>query len=203
MKKLTTLLLSLAFVLAACASAAPAQPAEPQVVIVTVEVPVNAPAAPADVPAAAPTDVPTEVPAAAPATEVPAVAPTPTSPPAVGGAVLVDITRSGDIFSLRCSPSEITFTVKSVNPYITKVELYYRMTDTLNNISSSWYSAGYMDAQGGDIYSKVFSALDVNPNVRYAKGLLDYQFVALNKVGNVVGRTEKFQQLITFTLDCP
>ena len=211
MKKFLTILLSLTFVLAACAPtapAAPAQPAEPQVVVVTVEVPADAPAAaPTDVPvAAAPTEVPpTEVPptAAPAATEAPTVAPTPTSPPAVGADAMVEITRSGDNFSLKCSPSEITFTAKSVSPYVTKVELYYRMTDTLNNIPSSWYSAGYMDAQGGDVYSKVLSALDVNPNVRFAKGLFDYQLVALSKTGDVVYRSDKFEKLITFTLDCP
>lgn len=206
MKKLFFLFLALT--LAACGTAPAVQPAaqEPVVVVVTV----NAPEAPAEVVPA------TEVPAAAPAateapvaTEAPTAVPeavgTPTSLPAVGAGIFTDFARSSDTFSLKCSPSQITFGVTSINSYTKKVQIYYRMVDKLNSMASQWYAGPELTEISPNRYEIVFTALDVNPDVRFENGWFEYQFLGLNKTGDVVGRTEKelFQQQVTFTLECP
>ena len=48
------------------------------------------------------------------------------------------------------------------------------------------------------------SALNINPDMRnVATGWFDYQFVGLNKVGNVVGRSDMVVKQVTYTLECP
>jgi hypothetical protein len=144
------------------------------------------------------------MPPAPTATPAPAAAPTNTSAPAVGGAVFSNPTSSATAFSLRCSPSEITFNVTSINPAITGVDLYYRIENKdVANAMGTWLNGASMvsDKKGG--FSLVFSALKIAPDARVAHGWFDYQFVGMNKYGNVVGRSEKFSELITFTLDCP
>ena len=201
MKKWFSLLLILT--LAACAAPAvqTAAPQQPVVVAITVVAP-EAPAA--AVPA-------TEAPAATavPPTEAPTAMPeavgTPTSLPAVGAAIFTDFARSSDTFSLKCSPSQITFGTTSINPYTKKVQIYYRMVDKLNSMASQWYAGPELKEISKDRYEVVFTALDVNPDVRFDNGWFEYQFVGLNKSGDVVGRTEKelFQQQVTFTKECP
>lgn len=200
------LFLILIFALTACGAAPAAQPtaAPQQPIVVTVVVPATSAPAATEVPAAAP--VATEVPAAVP-TEVPTTAPevaaTATLPPAVGASVFDKFTRSGDAFSLKCSPSQITFGVTNLNPYTKQVEFHYRMVDKLNSMASKWYLGGQMASDGNENYSLTFTALDVSADVRYEHGWFEYQYVALNKTGDVVGRSEKFEKLVTFTKDCP
>jgi len=226
MKKIFVAFLALALMLTACAVPGAQAPAQQPVVV---NITVVAPAAPAatDVPAPtavpatdvpAPTDVPptavpptavpaTDVPTAAPAeptsTTAAGVAPSATPQPAVGGDVFINITRSGDAFSLKCSPSEILFKATSNSTYITSAVFYYRLVDKVTNHTSPWNSAGNMDTDGNGNFSYNFSALDITPDLRYANGWFEYQLVGLNKGGNVVGRTDKFEKIVTFTLDCP
>ncbi len=207
MKRIAVLFLALALLLTACGSPTPQtivirETAEPQAT--------DVPAQPAATDAVAATDVPamtdTPAPAGAAPTETaaPQVAATNTKPPAVGGAVFADITRDINAFSLKCAPSELNFTLKSINPAITKVTIFYRVVD-----KNSTNAAGGMvigkdmvgDKKGN--FTLQFSALDVTPDLRLASGWFDYQFVGLNKSGNVVGRSDKVTQEVTFTLDCP
>jgi hypothetical protein len=219
MKKLFIAILVLA--LSACVPAAPAAQ-QPVIINVTVVAPaapaaVDAPTAvppaatdaptavpPTDVPTAvpaAPTDVPTAVPPAA--TAAPEATATNAGQAAVGAAILTDITRSGDAFALKCAPSEITFSVKSANNYITGVQFYYRMVDKINSMSSSWYPSRNLDSVGNGVYTITFSALDINPDVRFDHGWFEYQFVGLSKSGNAVGRTDKFEKQVSFSKECP
>lgn len=195
--------------LSACSAAPTAAPVAPQPIIVNVTV--VAPVAPAvaeapTVAAAAPaTEVPTNAPAEPTATSAPVIEATPTSPPAVGADVFGNFNRSGDSFSLKCSPSAVTFSVTSLNAYIVKTQFYYRMIDKLNSIPSQWYAAGDMDSDKKGNFSIEITALEVNPDVRFDHGWFEYQFVGLNKTGDVVGRTSKelFAKQVTFTKDCP
>jgi hypothetical protein len=207
MKRIVVLCLCLALVLSACASPTPVT------IVITAT---NEPVAPTDVPAPTDKPAPTDEPAAtateepapseptATATEKPGVAPTNTKPPAVGGAVLDQITRSGDVFSLRCAPSEITFSLVSLNVAITGVTLYYRVVDKNSTLAPpGMVNSKDMVGDKKGNFTLEFSALDVNPNLRFANGWFDYQFVAVNKFGDVVGRSDKFIKEVTFTLDCP
>jgi len=211
MKKL--LFLVLIFALTACGVAPAAPVAQPPAATqppVIVEVTVVVPATSAPAPA---TEVPP--PAAPAATDVPPVAPTDapavventataTLPPAVGADLLVNITRSGDAFSLKCSPSQIVFSATSASAYIVDVVIYYRMVDKLTGMSSQWYAGPKMDSDGKGNFTRTFSALDINADVRVREnGWFEYQFIATSKTGDVVWRSPKFEKLIGYTKECP
>jgi len=173
-----------------------------------------------------PTQVPTEVPSVTPLppTEVPptqAVAEA-TQPPAptvaaaansggglipvdnaLGGGWFIDLTRSRNDFALRCQPSrEITFSVKPIDPNITQVDFYYRIQDRATGAVFDWQNAGRMISGANGSFSIVFSGEDVNANFRKPNAWFDYQFIGSSQSG-VVGRSEKIEQQVTYTFDCP
>jgi hypothetical protein len=208
MKRIAFLFLVLALVLTACGAPTPVT------VIITV-VPTNEPAVATEVPpVVVPTDtlepvvVPTDTlePVVVPTdTPAPGVAPTNTKPPAIGGAVFTDITRDIDAFSLKCSPSQLNFSLTSINPAITGVIVYYRVYDKNSTLKPPALIAGpnmVGDKKGN--FTLELSALNINPDMRnVATGWFDYQFVGLNKVGNVVGRSDMVVKQVTYTLECP
>lgn len=217
-----TLIVILALTLAACGSpaptqlptSAPPQPTQtPAVVIQTVVVTVIPTQAPTNVPPATFTAVPlpTEVPPtqAAAATQPPAQE----TAPEANGVISVDetlgagfftsMTRSRSDFSLRCQLNkEIMFSAKPVDPNIKQVDLFYRIEDRASGAVFDWQNAGRMirDANGG--FSLVFSGENVSANFRKPNAWFDYQFIGSNGSG-VVGRSEKIEQQVTYTFDCP
>jgi hypothetical protein len=213
MKKL--LFLILIFALTACGAAPTAAPpaaTQPPVVITVVVPATSAPvAAPTDVPPTAvpPTVAPvaTEAPTAT-QTTAPAVVentPTATLPPAVGADKLVNITRDGDHFSLKCAPSQIVFTGTAGDTYVAGAEIWYRMVEKVTGLESKWYAGGKMDSDGKGNFTRTFSALDINPDVRFDNAWFEYQFIVLAKDGNVYWRSDKttYAKQVTFTKECP
>ena len=224
MKKV--LLVSLVFLLTACAGA-PTQQVQPTPIIATVLVPVSAPT---DVPP--PTALPptaevivvtatnepaTPVPPTAevivvtatngPATVAPAANAASGGPIAIdnvlGKGVFVNITMSSDSLTLRCSPREITFTATANLPDIVDALLYYRIVDNPAGLyPSEWQNGGKMNGDGNGNFTLVFGGDDVNENLRLDKAWLDVQFVGLNKGGAAVDRTQKIERLITYRKDC-
>ena len=51
-------------------------------------------------------------------------------------------------------------------------------------------------------FSLVFSGDDVNANFRKPNAWFDYQFIGSSRSG-VVGRSEKIEQQVSYTFDCP
>lgn len=185
MKRIAVLFLALVFFLTACAAPASTSTVEPGMV----------------------TDEPTQ----AAVVETPAAAETPVAQvtatgtkPSGGGTLFTDLVRSADSFSLKCSPAEIIFGVKSLDPAVTKVMFFYRVVD-----KSSAAAAGAMvdsremvgDQQGH--FTLIFASVDLREDLRFTNGWFEYQFVGLNKVGSVVGRSDKIVKQVTFTLGCP
>lgn len=217
-----TLIVLLALVLAACASpaptqlptSAPLQPTQtPAVVIQTVVVTVVPTQAPTDIPPATFTALPmsTKVPPtqAAPATQPPAQE----GAPAAGEVITVDeglgagfftgMTRSRNDFSLRCQLNkEIAFSAKPVDPNITQVDFFYRIEDRSTGAVFDWQNAGRMIREANGGFSLIFSGENVNANFRKPNAWFDYQFIGSNGSG-VVGRSEKIEQQVTYTFDCP
>lgn len=218
MKKIFILFLAVA--LTACAAPATEQPLQPTVAppestatpIVIVETVVVT---------VIPTQAPTEVP---PPTAIPPTAVPPTQPPAPtaevvvptvsGGPVAVDnvlgagwfvnMTRTADAFSLRCQLSKnITFSVTPTDANITEVNFYYRTQDRATGAVFDWQNAGRMLADANGNFTLVFSGENVNPNFRKPNAWFDYQFIGLSRSGGVVGRSEKIEQQVSYTLDCP
>jgi hypothetical protein len=229
MKKLVILLLAVTLV--SCSSAPAATPTEPPAptvveasptpVVIVQTVVVAATLAPTEVPpptAPPPTVAPVVVTvvvqptqAAAPTQAVaPTTAPVDTGnglitiDPNLGAGWFTNITLTKNILSLRCQINkEITFSVKPLDANITEVNFYYRIVDRSTGAAFDWQNVGRMPPDTSGNFLLVFSGDDVNANFRKANAWLDFQFVGLSKSGGVVGRSEKIEQQVTYTLDCP
>lgn len=184
-------------------------------VIETVVVTVVPTQVPTEIPSVTPLPLPTDVPpteAGAEATQPPA--PTVAAAAAASGGSIsvdnafgagwfVDLTRSRNDFALRCQPSkEITFSVKPMDPNITQVDFYYRIQDRATGAVFDWQNAGRMISGANGNFTIVFSGDDVNANFRKPNAWFDYQFIGSSQSG-VVGRSEKIEQQVTYTFDCP
>ncbi len=222
------LFISLALMLAACGVVQPVQQVQPTPIIATVLVTVIAPTEvvpPTAVPL--PTQAPTEIPPTAAPTEtlVPTLAPAPTEvlptldtsatsdPNALvpvtvdnnlGKGVFTNITFSNNLFSLRCYPREITINITANLPDIVDAVMYYRVIDNPGGLyPSEWQNVGEMETDKNGHFSKVFTGLDINPNLRLDKAWIDFQFIGINKGGAVVDRTQKIERLVTYLKECP
>lgn len=221
----------LGLILTACASPAPtaeqptAAPPEPtQTAVVIVETVVEK-VLETVVVTVVPTQPPTEVPSVTPLPPPTEAPPTqavvqPTQPPAqpapadtTGGLITVDdvlgagwftsMTRTRSDFALRCQLSkEITFSVKPTDPNITHVDFYYRIGDRSTGAVFDWQNAGRMIRDANGVFTIVFSGDDVHANFRKPNAWMDYQFIGSSNSG-VIGRSEKIEQQVTYTLDCP
>ena len=222
MRKLITL--GLAFVLTGCSALVPAATptaaptSTPVVIVQTVEVTVIPTEAPTEVPTSTP--VPTQTPevivvtatggpaaAAAPVNPTAAgaqsgITPSATLPANVGGQYFTNLTRSGDLFYLRCQPDTITFGVSTSNPYIVEVDLFYRIEDRLSVSITDWKNGGKMVSDKNGNFTLNFSSATVSPDFRSHKAWFDYEFVGINKYGDRVGGTGKITQQITYKIDC-
>lgn len=222
MKKLALLLLVL--VLTACTSATEAPVAAPTEVLPTATpvvvlqtVVVEATQAPTEVPPTAipPTAEPVVVTVVveatqAPATQAPAAAPADTGSDLItvdntlGAGWFVDMTRTNSQLSLRCKLFEtITFKVKPTDATITEVQFYYRIQDRATGAIFDWQNAGRMISEADGTFTLAFKGEQVNADSRRPNAWLDYQFVGLSRTGGVVGRSEKIEQQITYTFECP
>ena len=230
MKKLLTL--TLAFVLTGCGALSPsATPttvlptSTPVVLVQTVVVTVVPTQAPTEAPSntSAPTPSPEVVvvtatgPAAAASTNltIPTslASPTPIGgaaipvvtapyPANVGGGFFTNLTRSADTFYLKCQPDTITFGVSTSNPYITEVDLFYRIEDRLSVSITNWKDGAKMVSDKNGNFTVAFTGAMVTPDSRSHKAWFDYEFVGINKLQQTVGRSAKISQQITYKIDC-
>lgn len=215
--------LSLAFLLAACGVVQPVQQQEPPTpVIATVLVTVIPPTAvvpptPIPLPTLGPTEAPTAIP-----TDVP---PQPTSEPPtssassaqtsdltpvyvdniLGKGVFADITFTSDRITLNCYPREFDITMRAVHPDVTRAEMYYRVLEAPSYFRySDWYLVGNLNTDGKGNFFITFKATDINPDWRALdQGVIEFQFVGINRGGGVVDRTQKIEKLVTYYKNCP
>lgn len=209
------LIVALGIILSAC-SALPVAPsatagpsATPVVVVQTVIVTVIPTQPPTLPPTAAPLPTATPLPPPTAAAANPAVAatvaggaPTATLPANAGGDLFTNLTRSSDHFALKCLPDTITFGISTANPYVAEVDIYYRIEDRLSVSISNWHNVGAMTSDKNGNFTMNVPASAVDPDLRTHKGWFDYQFIGLNKTGDVVGRSLRISQQITYTIDC-
>ncbi len=232
MKRLLVIVLSLAMAGCAAIAPTPLTPVPTstaqtvlQTVVVTVLVTQVVTVTPSSTPTATLTPIPTFTPAGtgtaqtptgatsaatastpgtpAPAASTPGEIATATLPPDVGGGLFTNFTRSSDHFALRCQPDSITFGVSTTNPDVTEVDLFYRMEDQLSSSISGWIDIGKMSSDQAGNFTYSFPASLVDPDLRSHKAWFDYQFVGISKAGQVLGRSGRILQQITFTIDCP
>ncbi|HEU0295702.1 MAG TPA: hypothetical protein VFR47_23385 [Anaerolineales bacterium] len=233
MKKFMILLLAVILAACSSApTAAPTEPPAPTVVepsptpvVIVQTVVVEATQPPTVVPS--PT---TEPPTAVPATPTPVVvtvvveatqpvqAVAPTSAPvdtsatsglitmdqSLGAGWFTDMTLTKNALSLRCQTyKEITFSVKPLDANIAEVNFYYRIVDRATGSAFDWQNVGKMPPDAKGNFALVFTGDKVNANFRKPNAWLDFQFIGLSRTGGVVGRSEKIEQQVTYTLDCP
>jgi hypothetical protein len=177
------------------------------VVVIATQVPTEVPPPTAIPPTAVqPTAIPPTQPTA-PTAEV--VIPTVSGGPVavdnvLGGGWFVNMTRTADVFSLRCQLSkDITFSVTPTDANITEVNFYYRTQDRSTGAVFDWQNAGRMLPDANGNFTLIFLGENVNPNFRKANAWFDYQFIGISTSGGVVGRSEKIEQQVSYTLDCP
>jgi hypothetical protein len=212
------LLLAGALALAGCGALPIGSPAEPtaspvviiQTVLVTA-IPTEAAPVPSEPPptvVASPQVVVVTATALSPVAAI-EVTPTPVSfeptapfPPDAGGGVFTNMTRSGDKFSLRCQPDAMSFGVSTSNQYVTGVDLYYRIQDRLSVSISNWQFGGSMESDKQGNFTIAFPASRVDADLRSHRAWFDYQFVAVNKVADALGRSAKISKQVTYTIDC-
>jgi len=218
----------LALLLAACGVVQPAQQAQPTPVVQTVVVTVIAPTE-----AAPPTAIPlpTQEPTQAP-TDVPTVAPTatvePTQQPSqptadtssqtssngltpvsvdnvLGKGAFVNITFSSNLLTLNCTPRDLEISMNAVSADVTRAEMYYRVVDQPSALyPSDWQLVGNMGTDGKGKFFTTFNSESIDPNFRgLEKAWLDFQFIAINKGGGVVERTQKIERLVIYSKECP
>ncbi len=221
MKKL--ILIALALTLAACSGYQPvpptpqptAIPPSPVVKLQTVVVVITSTSLPpTSIPTVtpAPTEAPTLPPATATSTQ--ASGPTLPSVPTISsgvinipfsfnGPVFTNITVSTNWFSLRCNPKTITFDLYATDVYITQVELYYRIRDKHSTEIPEWSRGASLETDGGSHFWLTFSGEQVPPDNRKANGWFDFQFVGVNKLGQVVGRSDHIENIVSYAFDCP
>ncbi len=218
------LVISLAFALTGCAAIAPfttqtvptAGPTStPQIVIQTVIVTVlvTAPATETPVPTATWTPIPSFTPQPTSLTGTPGTS-TPGTPtaggsatatlPANAGGVLFDnLTRSSDHLYYSCQPSTITFGLKATDPNVSEVDLFYRLEVQNSSLVTDWVDVGPMSSDNSGNFTFDFKASMIPSDLRTRPAWVDYQFVGLNRSLQVIGRSARILQQVTFTPNCP
>ena len=153
-----------------------------------------------------PTEAPTQAPAQAPTEEAAPAEATATGPihidPKFNGQSFENITISTDKFSLNCKPKEIAFDAYSTDVYIVRTDLYIRIRDKHSTAPEPWGLAGTMQTDGGNHFWMTLRGDQVKADLRKYQGWFDFQLVGINKLGDVVDRTEKITDLVTYTIDC-
>lgn len=223
MKKL--LLILLAVMVTACAAPATPVPAPtappPAPIVVTVVVEPTqapqqqqvAPQQPVVITVVVPATAEPAQPAVVPPTEAPVVANTPDpNAPAVpiaiddilGKGVFKNITLSGNEFTLRCLPRELTITATASLVDITDAQLFYRVRDYPKALyDSQWRSAGKMTKLGNGVFTMTLTGETVHPDARLDPGWFDFQIVGLNKGGGRIDQTQKIEKMIIYRVNCP
>lgn len=174
--------LVLAFCLAACGAPVP-QPTETPTPVATL-------------PAAVTPQVEVTATASAQPTGT-ASAPAPEQPP------FVTIDHSTDDLHLQCDPLAIVFDVTVDDPNTQAVLFFFRMKDKTSGLASEWSNGEKMKAPGNGNYEFILQATAIPDEARYKNAWLQYQFVAVNKLQQNIGRSRIFEEEITFTPDCP
>ncbi len=126
-----------------------------------------------------------------------------TLPAEAGGGFFTNMTRSTDAFSASCAPDTVTFGLAATSPSITEVDLFYRLEDQNSSAITNWVDVGKMTSLSGGNFTFDFKYTYIPRDLRMSKAWFDYQFVALNSLGQVVGRSARVTQQVTFTASCP
>lgn len=226
------LVIVLAFALTGCAAIGPfttqlmptaAPTSKPQIIIQTVIVTVlvTAPATETPIPTATWTPIPTFTPQLTSLTGTPGTgtplstgtstastatvggSATATLPTNAGGGLFDNLTRSSDHLYYSCQPSTITFGLTATDPNVFEVDLFYRLEFQNSSLTTDWVDVGAMHSDNSGNFMLDFKASMIPSDLRTRPAWVDYQFVGLNRSLQVIGRSARILQQVTFTPNCP
>jgi hypothetical protein len=128
---------------------------------------------------------------------------TATLPTDAGGGLFTNLTRSTDVFAVTCQPDTVTFGLSTTNPSVTEVDLFYRLEDYVGSSITNWVDIGKMLPDNSGNFTFNFKSTLIPSDLRTRKAWLDYQFVGLNGLGQIVGRSARIVKQVTFSPGCP
>lgn len=128
---------------------------------------------------------------------------TATLPANAGGTLFADLTRSGDRLFYSCQPSTVTFGLSATDPNVYEVDLFYRLEYQNSSLTTNWVDVGKMVPDGAGHFTLDFKATMIPSDLRTRTAWVDYQFVGLNRSLQVIGRSARIVQQVTFSPNCP
>lgn len=189
MRKVSTIILILTLAQAACnLPQAVAQPTPSLPTVIGTDA----------LPASTSTPEPAQIPAAT--TVEPAAALTETSTPVK---LFSDVVLSNQVFSPICEPKTVSFEVTPADPKIYSVVLFIRLHYKTTDDRTNWNEGLIMKQAGGKfIYDlKASSVSDFN-QFKDPVAWVQFQLVALDGSGAILGRSEVFTDRLTITAVC-
>lgn len=133
----------------------------------------------------------------------PSPGPTPTGTQAIDGDLFSKISHSTDVLHSSCDPLEIIFDVTVKDPSVKGVMFFFRMKDKATGIDNGWSNGENMRSVGSNIFEFNFRATAIPGTARYQDAWLQYQFVGIDQDQQSLGRSQIFENDITFTPKCP
>ena len=101
-----------------------------------------------------------------------------------------------------CQPDVLSLGVSTSNPSVSGVDVWYRIQDRLSSSISNWAYGGSLESDKQGNFTIAFPASRVDQDLRSHRAWFDYQFVAVSRTGDVVGRSAKLAKQVTYTIDC-
>lgn len=121
-------------------------------------------------------------------------------------ATIEKITFSAEQFYYggSCAPKDVTFNVKVAQPErVFSVILFVRLRDIKKENQTIWNDGMAMNAQGNGQYVFRVKAVNLPSYKEFDQSWLQYQFVLTNTQGQVIGRSEVFNNKIKLSRSCP
>ena len=111
--------------------------------------------------------------------------------------------HSTDIFHLQCDPLDVIFDVTTDDPKVSGVSFFFRMKDKSSGMTSQWSNGDDMRTPGNNQFEFILNIGAIPDEARFQEAWLEYQFVAMNRFRQPIGRSQIFTDQVSFTLACP
>ena len=84
-----------------------------------------------------------------------------------------------------------------------EVDLFYRLAYQNSSLTTNWVDVGKMVSDGAGHFTFDFKAGMIPSDLRSQTAWVDYQFIGLNRSLQVIGRSARISQQVTFKPNCP
>ena len=111
--------------------------------------------------------------------------------------------HSTDTFHLQCDPLDVIFDVTTDDPKVSGVSFFFRMKDKSSGMTSQWSNGEDMRTPGNNQFEFILNIGAIPDEARFQEAWLEYQFVAMNRFRQPIGRSQIFTDQVSFTLACP